>query len=68
MTQSPWSSFPYNYASQFGKQWPGQSGFTMIADSPDTEVVRKYWYQSGASNQFTLIDESGNLMTYQRTR
>ena len=43
-------------------------GQRLIAYSPDTDVVRKYWYQSGGSNQFTLIDESGNLMTYQRTR
>jgi hypothetical protein len=43
-------------------------GQRLIAYSPDTDVVRKYWYQSGGSNQFTLTDESGNLMTYQRTR
>ena len=43
-------------------------GQRLIAYSPDTDVVRKYWYQSGGRNQFTLIDESGNLMTYQRTR
>jgi len=43
-------------------------GQRLIAYSPDTDVVRKYWYQSGGSNQFTLIDESGNRMTYQRTR
>ena len=42
-------------------------GQRLIAYSPDTDVVRKYWYQSGGGNQFTLIDESGNLMTYQRT-
>jgi hypothetical protein len=43
-------------------------GQRLIAYSPDTDVVRKYWFQSGGSNRFTLIDESGNLMTYQRTR
>ena len=43
-------------------------GQRLIAYSPDTDVVRKYWYQSGGSNQFTLVDESGNLMTYQRSR
>ena len=141
-TLSPWSTSPSTYGSQFGNQWPGQSGFTapyhqqpysaqqmpysgqlltcpdaqgadshqpdltgswrgsggesvevqrnyariwggddkpcncifflvgqrLIAYSPDTDVVRKYWYKSGGSNQFTLVDESGNVMTYQRTR
>jgi hypothetical protein len=43
-------------------------GQRLIAYSPDTDVVRKYWFQRGGSNQFTLIDESGNLMTYRRTR
>ena len=43
-------------------------GQRLIAYSPDTDVVRKYWYKSGGSNQFTLVDESGNVMTYQRTR
>jgi hypothetical protein len=43
-------------------------GQRLIAYSPDTDVVRKYWFQDGGSNRFTLIDESGNLMTYQRTR
>ena len=141
-TLSPWSTLPYTFGSQFGNQWPGQSGLAtpyhqqpystgqtpysgrlltcpdaqgadshqpdltgfwrgsggesvevqrnyariwgghekpcncifflvgerLIAYSPDTDVVRKYWYQSGGSNQFTLVDESGNLMTYQRSR
>lgn len=43
-------------------------GQRLIAYSPDTDIVRKYWFQSGGSNRFKLIDESGNLMTYQRTR
>jgi len=43
-------------------------GERLIAYSPDTDVVRKYWYKSGGSNQFTLVDESGNVMTYQRAR
>jgi hypothetical protein len=43
-------------------------GQRLIAYSPDTDVVRKYWYQSGGSNRFSLVDESGNLMTYQRSR
>ncbi len=43
-------------------------GQRLIAYSPDTDVVRKYWYQSSGSNQFTLVDESGNLLTYQRSR
>lgn len=43
-------------------------GQRLIAYSPDTDVVRKYWFQRNGSNQFTLIDEYGNLMTYQRTR
>ena len=43
-------------------------GQRLIAYSPDTDVVRKYWYRSGGSDQFTLVDESGNLLTYRRTR
>jgi hypothetical protein len=62
----------------YARIWGGQDkpcncifflvGQRLIAYSPDTDVVRKYWYQSGGNNQFTLIDESGNVMTYQRTR
>jgi len=40
-------------------------GRRLIAYSPDTDVVRKYWYQ-GEVNQFTLIDEAGNVMSFQR--
>jgi hypothetical protein len=42
-------------------------GQRLIAYSPDTDMVRKYWYQGG-TNQFTLIDEEGNLMTFRRAR
>lgn len=42
-------------------------GRRMIAYSPDSDRVRKYWYQGGG-NQFTLIDEAGNLLTFQRAR
>jgi len=42
-------------------------GQRLIAYSPDSDVVRKYWYQ-GSGNQFSLIDEGGNLMTFRRTR
>jgi len=62
----------------YARIWGGQDkpcncifflvGQRLIAYSPDTDVVRKYWYKSGGSNQFTLVDESGNVMTYQRTR
>ena len=62
----------------YARIWGGQDkpcdcifflvGQRLIAYSPDTDVVRKYWYKSGGNNQFTLVDESGNVMTYQRTR
>ena len=62
----------------YARIWGGQDkpcncifflvGQRLIAYSPDTDVVRKYWYKSGGNNQFMLVDESGNLMTYQRTR
>jgi len=42
-------------------------GQRLIAYSPDTDTVRKYWYR-GTGNQFMLIDESGNLLTFQRSR
>jgi len=62
----------------YARIWGGQDkpcncifflvGQRLIAYSPDTDVVRKYWYRSGGSDQFTLVDESGNLLTYRRTR
>jgi hypothetical protein len=54
-----------NYACIWGGEKLGQR---MIADSPDTGAVRKYWFPRGGRNEFTLIDATGNLMTYQRTR
>ena len=42
-------------------------GQRLIAYSPDSDTVRKYWFR-GAGSQFMLIDESGNLLTFQRTR
>lgn len=42
-------------------------GQRLIAYSPDTDQVRKYWYLGG-TDQFSLIDEAGNLMNFRRTR
>lgn len=42
-------------------------GQRLIAYSPDTDMVRKYWFLNG-SHQFSLIDEAGNLMSFQQTR
>ncbi|MGD1984356.1 MAG: hypothetical protein PVF93_10670 [Chromatiaceae bacterium] len=62
-----------NYACIWGGEKPCNCiffliGQRMIADSPDTGAVRKYWFQRGGRNEFTLIDASWNLMTYQFTR
>ncbi len=43
-------------------------GQRLIAYSPDTDMVRKYWYQQTARDQFSLIDERGNLMSFRRVR
>ena len=43
-------------------------GQRLIAYSPDTDMVRKYWYQGGSGSRFTLIDEAGNLLTFVRAR
>jgi hypothetical protein len=42
-------------------------GQRLIAYSPDTDIVRKYWFKSGGNNPSTLIEESVNVMSYQRT-
>ena len=42
-------------------------GRRLIAYSPDTDVVRKYWFQ-GDRGRFTLVDEANNLLTFWRTR
>jgi len=42
-------------------------GKRLIAYSPDTDMVRKYWFLDGV-HRFSLIDEAGNLMSFQRTR
>jgi hypothetical protein len=43
-------------------------GQRLIAYSPDSDRVRKYWFQREARDSFNLIDESGNLMSFWRTR
>ena len=43
-------------------------GQRMIAYSPDTDTVRKYWYKPSGPDRFSLIDEGGNLMSFWRVR
>jgi hypothetical protein len=42
-------------------------GRRLIAYSPDSDRVRKYWYQ-GQHDRFSLIDEEGNLLSFWRVR
>jgi hypothetical protein len=42
-------------------------GQRLIAYSPDSDTVRKYWYQ-GQGDRFSLVDEQGNLMSFWRVR
>lgn len=42
-------------------------GHRLIAYSPRTDTVRKYWFQGGP-DQFRLLDEDGNLLSFQRVR
>ena len=42
-------------------------GRRLIAYSPDSDRVRKYWYQ-GQRDRFRLIDEEGNLLSFWRVR
>jgi hypothetical protein len=42
-------------------------GRRLIAYSPSSDTVRKYWFQGG-QHEFRLLDEDGNLMTFQRAR
>jgi hypothetical protein len=41
-------------------------GKRLIAYSPESDVVRKYWFQ-GDRNRFSLIDEAGNVMVFRRS-
>ena len=41
-------------------------GQRMIAYSPDTDTVRKYWFNQTSASQFELIDESGNRLIFWR--
>ena len=40
----------------------------IIASSPDTDAVRKYWFNQASTSQFELIDESGNRLIFWRVR
>lgn len=40
-------------------------GKRLIAYSPESDVVRKYWFQ-GDRDRFSLIDEAGNVMVFRR--
>jgi hypothetical protein len=40
-------------------------GDRLIAYSPYTDIVRKYWFQ-GERDHFMLTDEEGNLLTFWR--
>ena len=42
-------------------------GRRLIAYSPESDRVRKYWYRGGI-DQFTLVDEAGNLLRFRRAR
>ena len=43
-------------------------GQRLIAYSPDSDRVRKYWFQRDRQDGFKLIDDAGNLMSFWRTR
>ena len=43
-------------------------GQRLIAYSPDTDRVRKYWFKQVSGDRFALIDDSGNLMSFWRVR
>lgn len=59
------------HASGVTADSPVNAGFLvgrrLIAYSPDTDVVRKYWFQ-GDRGRFSLVDEANNLLTFWRTR
>ena len=39
-------------------------GQRIIAYSPDTDAMRKYWFNQTSASQFELIDESGNRLIF----
>jgi hypothetical protein len=43
-------------------------GQRLIAYSPDSDRVRKYWFKQVAGDRFVLLDGAGNLMTFWRAR
>jgi hypothetical protein len=43
-------------------------GQRIIAYSPDTDAVRKYWFNQTSARQFELVDENGNQLIFWRTR
>jgi hypothetical protein len=43
-------------------------GQRLIAYSPDSDMVRKYWFKQLSGDRFTLVDEAGNRMTFWRVR
>ena len=43
-------------------------GQRMLAYSPDSDRVRKYWFQQTAPDRFYLIDEAGNQLSFWRVR
>ena len=43
-------------------------GQRIIAYSPDSDTVRKYWFHQTSASQFELIDESANRLIFWRVR
>jgi hypothetical protein len=43
-------------------------GQRLIAYSPDSDRVRKYWFRQISGDRFALLDDSGNLMSFWRVR
>lgn len=43
-------------------------GQRLIAFSPESDTVRKYWFKQVSRDRFALVDDAGNLMTFWRVR